>query len=345
MRGAVSTPAETLVATNFGVQELSYRDAIRLAMEHEMEQDPTVLLMGEDVGLPGGPFKTSEGLVARFGHNRILDTPIAENCFVGVGIGLAVTGFRPVVEIMFADFLAVAFDAVVNEAAKYRFMSGGKFAVPLTIRAIGGGTGRFGAQHSQTAESWFAGIAGLKVVAAATPADAYGLLRAAIREPNPVLFLEHKGLYVRKGQVDVGEVGIIPLGTARMRRTGRDATVVATLLMVERAVAAAETLSQEGIDVEVIDLRSIAPMDLDTIRASVQKTGGLITVEEQPIPQGWGSTLIASLVEAGVALKHPPRRVGLPDYPVPYSPPLEDGALPSAIQIATAIRQTVAGGD
>ena len=341
----MSTPAETLVATNSATREMTYRDAIRLAMEHEMEQDPGVLLMGEDVGLPGGPFKTSEGLIARFGPNRILDTPIAENCFIGVGIGLAVTGFRPVVEIMFADFLAVAMDAVVNEAAKYRFMSGGKFAVPLTIRAIGGGTGRFGAQHSQTAESWFAGIAGLQVVAAATPADAYGLLRAAIREPNPVLFLEHKGLYVRKGEVGTGEAGIIPLGTARTRREGRDATVVATLLMVERSIAAAEALSQEGIEVEVIDLRSIAPIDHNTIRASVQKTGRLVTVEEQPIPQGWGNTVIASLVEAGVALKHPPRRVGLPDYPVPYSPALEDGALPSAVEIAAAIRQNVARGN
>lgn len=306
-----------------------------------MAADPTVLVLGEDVGAPGGPFKTTEGLLDRFGPNRVFDTPIAENGFIGVAIGLAVTGFRPVVEIMFADFLAVAMDAVVNEAAKYRFMSGGKFAVPLTIRAIGGGTGRFGAQHSQTAESWFTGIPGLKVVAVSSPADAYGLIRTAIRDPNPVLVFEHKGLYVRKGPVQIGEDGLIPIGSARVRREGTHATAVATLLMVERALAAAQNLAADGIDLEVIDLRSLAPLDLETVRRSVEKTGRLVTVEEQPTNQGWGNTVIASLVEAGVAFRRPPRRIGLPDIPLPYSPVLEDAILPSADRIAASVVELV----
>jgi len=340
----MSTLAETQVGAQPETRELSYREAIRLALEHEMEQDPTVLLLGEDIGDAGGPFKTSEGLLKRFGPNRVFDTPIAENCFVGVGIGMAVTGFRPVVEIMFADFLAVAFDAIVNEAAKYRYMSGGKFAVPLTIRAIGGGTGRFGAQHSQTAESWFTGIPGLRVVAAATAPDAYGLLRSAIRDPNPVLFFEHKGLYVRKAEVTTGERGLVPIGKARVNRPGRDVTVVATLLMVERSLAAAATLAEEGVDVEVIDLRTLHPMDLDTLRRSVEKTGRLVTVEEQPKPQGWGNAVIASLAEAGVPFKTPPVRIALPDIPLAYSPGLEDAMLPGPASIAETIRQLVRAG-
>jgi acetoin:2,6-dichlorophenolindophenol oxidoreductase subunit beta len=333
----VSTLAE-VAAAQPATQELTYREAIRLAMLHEMESDPRVLLLGEDVGDPGGPFKTDEGLLAKFGPNRILDTPIAENCFVGVGIGLAITGFRPIVEIMFADFLAVATDAVVNEAAKFRFLAGGRFEVPLTIRAIGGATGRFGAQHSQTTESWFIGIPGLRIVAASTPGDAYGLLRSAIRDPNPVIFYEHKALYVHKGPVAIGSDGLIPLGSARIARPGRDVTVVATLLMVERSLAAAEALANEGIDVEVIDLRSLAPIDMATITESVERTGRLLTVEEQHRPGGWGAELISSLVEGGHSFKASPRRLTLPDFPVPYSPVLEDAVLPRAETIADAVR-------
>ena len=337
----MSTPVETLSVPATAAAELTYREAIRLALQHEMAEDPTVLLLGEDVGEAGGVFKTSEGLFQRFGPNRVIDTPIAENCFVGVGIGLAVTGFRPVVEIMFADFLAVAMDAIVNEAAKYRFMSGGKFAVPLTIRAIGGGSGRFGAQHSQTAESWCAGIPGLKVVTAAAPADAYGLLRSAIRDPNPVLFLEHKALYLRKGRVQADSGGLVPIGKARVSREGGDVTVVATLLMLERSLAAADVLEKEGISVEVIDLRTIAPLDLPAVQRSVEKTGRLITVEEQPVVQGWGNAVIAHLAEQGVRFTAPPRRVGLPDYPMPYSPVLEDATLPQPTTIAAVARQVV----
>ena len=324
------------------MKELTYREAIRLAMEHEMERDPTVLLLGEDVGNAGGPFKTDDGLLARFGQNRVLDTPIAENCFVGVGIGLAITGFRPIVEIMFADFLAVAADMLINEAAKYRFLAGGRFQVPLTIRAIGGATGRFGAQHSQTTESWFIGIPGLRIVAASTPADAYGLLRAAIRDPNPVLFYEHKGLYVRKGMVSMGGEAVLPLGSARLARPGRDLTVVASLLMVERSLAAAEQLAKQGIEAEVIDLRSLAPIDLETITESVGRTGRLLTVEEQHRPGGWGAEVVSALVEKAVPFKSPPQRLTLPDFPIPYSPTLEDAVIPSVAVIADRAHRQLA---
>lgn len=333
----MSTLAE-VAAVEPATRELTYREAIRLALQHEMESDPRVLLMGEDVGEPGGPFKTDEGLISQFGPTRVIDTPIAENGFLGVAIGLAITGFRPVVEIMFADFLLTAADALVNEAAKFRFLAGGRFEVPLTIRAIGGATGRFGAQHSQTTESWYIGVPGLRVVAAATPSDAYGMLRSAIRDANPVLFYEHKGLLVRKGLVTVGADGIIPLGKARIAKPGRDLTVVASLLMVERAMKAAELLTGEGLDIEVIDLRSLAPLDLETISESVVLTGRLLTVEEQHRPGGWGGELISSLAERGQRFATPPRRLTLPDFPIPYSPVLEDAVVPGADAIAEAAR-------
>lgn len=333
----MSTLTET-APVQASTQELTYREAIRLALLHEMERDSRVVLMGEDVGEAGGPFKTDEGLLARFGATRVLDTPIAENCFVGVAIGMALTGFRPVVEIMFSDFLAVAADALVNEAAKFRFLAGGRFQLPLTIRAIGGATGRFGAQHSQTTESWFIGVPGLKIVAAGTPGDAYGLLRSAIRDPNPVLFYEHKGLLVRKGPVVIGDDALIPLGTARIARPGKAVTVVASLLMVDRAIKAAEQLASEGIEIEVIDLRSLAPLDLQTIGESVGRTGRLLTVEEQHRPGGWGAEVISSLSEQGAQFAVAPRRLTLPDFPVPYSPPLEDLVVPDADAIVKAVR-------
>jgi acetoin:2,6-dichlorophenolindophenol oxidoreductase subunit beta len=337
----MSTLAEA-ASLQTATQELTYREAIRLALLHEMENDPRVLLMGEDVGEAGGPFKTDEGLLAQFGATRVIDTPIAENGFLGVAIGLAITGFRPVVEIMFADFLLTAADALVNEAAKFRFLAGGRFEVPLTVRAIGGATGRFGAQHSQTTESWYIGVPGLRVVAAATPADAYGMLRSAIRDPNPVLFYEHKGLLVRKGPVTAGTGGLIPLGKARIARQGSDATVLASLLMVDRSMKAAEALAAEGIEIEVIDLRSLAPIDLETITESVKRTRRLLTVEEQHRPGGWGAEVISALAEQGQLLLKPPRRLTLPDFPVPYSPVLEDAVVPSAGAIGQAVRALLA---
>jgi pyruvate/2-oxoglutarate/acetoin dehydrogenase E1 component len=227
--------------------ELTYREAIRAALEHELQEDPTVLLMGEDVATAGGVFKTNEGLPEKFGRERIFNTPICENGFIGVALGMAVTGMRPVVEIMFSDFLPTAADAIVNELPKFRFMSGGQCSVPLTVRSIGGATGRFGTQHSATGESWYMALPGLKVATAATPASAYGVLRAAIRDENPVLFFEHKGLYGRKGPVQPNQDGILPVGKAGVLRTGKDVTVLSTMLMADRALAAADRLTEDGI--------------------------------------------------------------------------------------------------
>ena len=317
--------------------DLTYRDAINLAMADEMESDTTVVLLGEDVGSDGGVFKTNAGLRERFGPQRVRDTPICENSFIGAALGMSLVGFRPVVEIMFADFLPTAGDAIANQLAKYRFMSGGQFSVPVTIRVICGGLGRFGTQHSATGESWYMDLPGLRVVTASSPGAAYALLRSAVRDGNPVLFHEHKSMYGRKGPVVRGEVAQV--GAASIEREGTDVTIVATLLMVERALEAAESLAQDGISAEVIDLRWIRPLDLPTVEASVTRTGRLLVAEEQPHPGGWGATVISRISQAGHRLAAPPRAVSLPDdLPVPYSPPLEDAIFPGADRIAEAAR-------
>jgi len=328
------------VAPRPDVSEMSYREAIRAALADELRTDSRVVFLGEDIGAAGGSFKTSEGLIAEFGPARVIDTPICENGFIGVALGMAVTGMRPVVEIMFADFLATAADAVVNEVAKFRFMSGGQTTVPLTIRTIGGATGRFGAQHSATAESWFMQTPGLRVVTAASPAAAYGLLRAAIRLDDPVLFIEHKGLYSHKGLVDRA-AELPPVGRAEIVRSGADVTVVATLLMVPRALQAADILAQEGISAEVIDLRWINPLDLDTIRASILRTDRLVIAEEQVHAGGWGATIISLLAQEGLPENTMPRAVSLANAPIAFSPPLEDATVPGAERIAAAVRAVV----
>ena len=317
--------------------ELTYREAINAAVHDAMTADATVLLMGEDVGADGGVFKTNSGLIDTFGPERVRTTPICENGFVGVALGMSLVGLRPVVEIMFADFLPTAGDAIVNQLPKYRFMSGGQCSIPVTLRVISGATGRFGTQHSATFESWFMHLPGLRVVTASSPGSAYALLRAAIADDNPVIFFEHKALYGRKGPVVRGEVA--ELGRAQVVRTGGDVTIVATLLMVERALAAAETLAAEGIDAEVIDLRWLRPLDLPTVRASVERTGRLVVAEEQVHAASWGATIISELTIGGMDWKASPRRVSLPDdYPIPYTPPLEDLIVPSANAIADAAR-------
>ncbi len=334
----MSTRADPASPTPVIGTQLSYREAICAALEDEMARDPTVLLMGEDVATAGGVFKTSEGLVEKFGSDRIRNTPICENTFVGVALGMAVTGMRPVVEIMFSDFLPTAGDAIVNELPKFRFMSGGQCAVPITVRAIGGATGRFGTQHSATGESWYLQLPGLKIASASSPASAYGLLRAAIRDNNPVLFFEHKGLYGRKGPVLRGEAGIARVGKANVTRTGKDVTILATLLMADRALAAAERLAAEGIDVEVIDLCWLRPLDIDAVARSVETTGRLIVVEEQVHAGGWGATVISELTMRGITWKASPRAVSmLDDVLVPYSPPLEDLVIPTVERIAEAV--------
>jgi pyruvate dehydrogenase E1 component beta subunit len=317
--------------------ELTYREAINAAMHDAMAADSAVLLLGEDVSADGGIFKTNAGLAEAFGLERVRVTPICENGFIGVALGMSLVGLRPIVEIMFADFLPTAGDAIVNQLPKYRYMSGGQTRVPVTIRAICGATGRFGTQHSATGESWFMHLPGLRVVTASTPGSAYALLRAAIDDPNPVLFYEHKGLYGRKGVVRRGEVA--PLGRARIVREGRDLTIVATLLMVERALAAADLLAKEGIDVEVVDPQWLRPLDLPTIAESVSRTRRLLIVEEQVHAAGWGATIISELAIQGVPWIRPPSRISLPDdLPIPYSPPLEDEVLPSVQDILETVR-------
>jgi len=321
--------------------EITYREAIRLGLRDAMRADPAVVLLGEDIGVAGGPFKVTEGLVSEFGADRVMDTPISETGFVGAAIGLALAGYRPVAELMFADFAAVAWDQIVNQAAKYRYLSAGQMSLPMVIRCGGGAGARFAAQHSQTTESWYLSVPGLKVVVPATPQDAYDLLRAAVEDPDPVVYIEHKALYASTGPCDVCR-RTATIGAADIVRPGRDVTVVATLAMVPRTLAAATSLASTGIEVEVIDLRSLAPLDLAAVVGSVRRTGRLVTVEEQPVSGGWGGNLAAAVAsEAFDALDAPPMRLGLPEAPMPFSPILEDAAVPSPERIAEAIRDLV----
>jgi acetoin:2,6-dichlorophenolindophenol oxidoreductase subunit beta len=320
-------------------QEITYREAIVAALKEEMRRDSRTLIMGEDIGESGGPFKTCQGLYEEFGAARVRDTPIAETGFVGAALGLALTGYRPIVEIMFADFLGVCFDQIVNSIAKHRFMSGGLVKTPLVIRALGGAGLRFGAQHSQTAESWMLSVPGLKILCPSNPSQAYLMLKAAIRDDNPVLVLEHKALLSMKGPVPIGvELVEMPTG-ARVLRAGRDATIVASLAMVGKALAAAEQLSLEGIEAEVIDIQILRPLDVTLISASVRRTNILVTVEEQAPTGGWSSDVVADVVsQAFDYLDAPPTRITLPDHPLPYSPRLEDALIPSPETIAAAVK-------
>jgi pyruvate dehydrogenase E1 component beta subunit len=325
-----------------GVVELSYRDAIRAALEDEMAADPTVLLLGEDVGAAGGVFKTSEGLMERFGPERVRDTPICENGFLGVALGMSVTGLRPIVEIMFSDFLPTGGDALVNELPKFRFMSGGQCSVPVTVRSIGGGTVRFGTQHSATGESWFVGLPGLKVATAGTPASAYAVLRAAIRDPDPVLFFEHKGLYGRKGSVERVDEAVARVGSAAVLRQGTDVTLATTLLMTHRSLEAAAQLAELGVSAEVVELRWLRPLDYPTILESVARTRRLVVVEEQVHVGGWGAAVISRLASSGVSLARPPDAISLPDdLLIPYSPTLEDAIIPTVDVIVDRVRAHV----
>jgi pyruvate dehydrogenase E1 component beta subunit len=320
--------------------ELSYREAVCAALEDELDADASVTLMGEDVATAGGVFKTNEGLAEKFGRERIRNTPICENGFVGVALGMAVTGMRPVVEIMFSDFLPSAGDAIVNELPKFRFMSGGQCVVPITIRSICGATNRFGAQHSATGESWYIGLPGLKIATAASPASAYGVLRAAIRDDDPVIVFEHRALYGRKGQVARGAEGILPVGKAGVVRGGKDVTIVSTMLMTDRAVTASEALASEGIDAEVIELRWLRPLDYETVLASVAKTGRLVIVEEQVHLGGWGSSIIARCAVEAVPMHAPPYAISMPDnLLIPYAPTLEDMVVPGVELIASTVRR------
>lgn len=321
---------------------MTYREAVCKALADEMRADENVIFFGEDVAEAGGVFKVTPGLYEEFGKNRMRDTPISEQAIIGSALGAAITGLRPVAELMFADFIPVAMDQIANQIAKYRYMSGGQFKAPLTIRAAQGMAFGFGTQHSQCAESWLMSIPGLKVVSPGTPTDAYGLLRGAIREDNPVFVLEHKGLYNLSEEVP-DETGPLELGQATVRRTGKDVTVVAVQLMMHRSLEAAETLAQEGIEVEVIDLRSMVPLDEETILQSIAKTNRLVVVEESPHGAGWGGDIVSLAADKGIYwLEAPVKRVNMGGSLIPYSPPLEDAAIPNVERIAQAVREVMA---
>ena len=321
--------------------ELSYRDAVARGIAQEMERDERVFLIGEDVAGAGGVFKATVGLLDQFGPGRVVDTPISEQAILGAAMGAAMTGLRPIAEIMFSDFFAVCWDIVVNEIAKARYMTDGQVDVPLVIRSANGGGARFGAQHSQSVENWAMAIPGLKVVAPSTPEDVIGLMAASVRDEDPVLFFEHKTLYSHKGEVPDGEI-VDELGKAKVVREGADATIVALAMMVPRALEAADRLAEDGISAEVIDVRSLIPLDTATILGSVAKTSRLYTVEENPRALGWGAE-IASIVadEAFWDLDAPVRRITTPHIPLPSSAPLEDDTIPSVERIHREVKESM----
>jgi acetoin:2,6-dichlorophenolindophenol oxidoreductase subunit beta len=315
------------------VRELSFREAIRDGLAEEMERDASVIVIGEDVE-PGGVFNATPGLVERFGQARVIDTPISELAFTGAAFGAAVKGLRPVVEIMFGDFLGLVVDTLVNQSSKYWYLSGEQASVPLVVRSAVGAGARFGACHSQTPSGWFLGEPGLKLVAASNPADAKGLTKSAIRDDNPVIVFEHKLLYGRKGSVEDGEAAFVPIGKAAVRREGGDVTIAAALAMVDTALAAAEQLAADGIEADVIDLRTLRPLDTETIAASATKTKRLVVIEEGPATGGYASDVIATAVEEAGPIAA--RRVAMPDLPIPFSAPLEDWARPSVERVVAA---------
>jgi acetoin:2,6-dichlorophenolindophenol oxidoreductase subunit beta len=322
------------------VAELTYRAAIAAGLAQEMDRDESVVLIGEDVGVAGGVFKLTEGLFDRFGPDRVRDTPISEQAIVGAAMGAAMTGLRPVAELMFSDFFAVTWDMVANQIAKTRYMTDGQVSLPLVLRTANGAGLRFGAQHSQSVENWAMAIPGLKVVAPSTPADVMGLMAAAIRDPDPVIFCEHKALFAVKGEVPDGE-HVDTLGTAAIRRAGTDVTIVALAAMVPKALEAAERLQAEhGVSAEVIDLRSLVPLDTAAILASVKKTSRLFTVEENPRLCGWGAEIASIVADEGFySLDAPIVRITTPHIPLPSAAALEDLALPSVDRIVETVKR------
>lgn len=323
------------------MREITYTQALREALSEEMSRDPRILLLGEDIGVYGGVFKVTEGLLAKFGPERVRETPISEAGFIGAAVGLAMTGKHPVTELMFMDFAWVASDQIFNQAAKMRYMTGGRVKVPLVVRTQQGGGRGNGAQHSQSLETVFTHIPGLKVVLPATPYDAKGLLKSALRDENPVIFIEHKLLYGTKGAVPEEEY-TVPLGVADVKRAGRDVTLVSYSRTVLLALEAAQEAAQEGIETEVIDLRCTSPLDVNCILASVQKTGRLVIAHEAHRRLGLGAEIAASVQEQAFDyLDGPILRVAALDVPIPSSKPLEDAVLPGKAQILAALRAAV----
>ena len=326
------------------VRELSYSQAIQEAMAIALESDPRVFLMGEDIGVYGGAFQVTGDLVERFGADRVIDMPISELGGAGVAVGAAVTGMRPIFEFQFSDFATLAMEQIVNQAAKMRFMLGGEVSVPVVMRfPAGSGTGA-AAQHSQSLEAWLAHVPGLKVIQPATPHDAKGMLLAAVQDPDPVMIFEHKLLYKMKGEVPAGHY-TVPIGKAEVRKAGRDATIVATSIMVHKSLEAAAQLMNEGIDVEVIDLRTIRPIDRETVIESVKKTTRLLCVYEAVKTLGIGAEISAMVAESEAFdyLDAPIMRLGGSESPIPYNPELEKAAVPQVPDIVSGIRKLVAG--
>jgi pyruvate dehydrogenase E1 component beta subunit len=319
--------------------ELELREAIRQALDEELDRDERVVLFGEDVAAAGGVFAATTGLHAKLGAGRVFDTPISELAMTGAAYGAAITGLRPVLEIMFGDFLGLSMDSLVNQASKYWFLSGGKHSVPLVIRSVVGAGGRFGGIHSQMPVSWLMGVPGIKIVGPSTPADAKGLLKAAIRDPNPVIFLEHEMLYGQEFDVPELDDWVVPIGKAKVRRAGKDVTISTHSRMVGFALQAAEELAKDGIEAEVIDLRTLRPLDHATVVESVRKTNRLVTVEEGWGPMGVGAEVAARVVEEAFDwLDAPPARVCQEDVPLPYAANLEALSLPSVERIVKAAK-------
>jgi pyruvate/2-oxoglutarate/acetoin dehydrogenase E1 component len=319
------------------MSRLEFRTAIRDAIAEELERDERVLFMGEDIGAAGGVFKATPGLLERFGPQRVIDTPISELALSSAAFGAAVTGLRPIVEIMFGDFMALPMDSLINQSAKYWYISNEQASIPLVVRSAVGGGGRFGAVHSQIHATWFQGVPGLKIAMPSSSAEAKGLLKGAIRDDNPVIFLEHKRLYSVKDEV-VDPIEAIALGEARIARQGSDITIVSIGKGVRDVLAAAEALAGDGIDCEVVDLRTLRPLDLETVLSSVAHTNRLLAVEEGPRTGGWATGLLGAVAEAGLHDLDDAFIVATDETPVPYSPTLEDAFMPDTEKIVAAVR-------
>jgi pyruvate/2-oxoglutarate/acetoin dehydrogenase E1 component len=320
---------------------ITYREAVAEGIARELRRDPSVVCLGEDIGAAGGVFKTTAGLFAEFGPGRIWDTPISEQAIAGMAMGAAMSGVRPVAEIMFSDFLACCWDYLANEIPKMRYMTGGQVTVPLVVRTANGGGLGFGAQHSQAVENWALTIPGLKIVAPSTPADVIGLMASSVRSNDPVVFFEHKGLFASKGERPA-EGHVVPLGEAAVPRSGSDITVVALAATVPMSLAAAEQVAADGIDAEVIDLRCLVPLDIAAVLASVARTSRLLIVEENPYQGGWGGTVAAIVADEGFeTLDAPVRRVAAACVPLPFADALEEQVIPTTAKVSAAIRALV----
>jgi acetoin:2,6-dichlorophenolindophenol oxidoreductase subunit beta len=322
---------------------ITYREAVAEGIAREMRRDPSVVCLGEDIGAAGGVFKTTAGLFAEFGAERIRDTPISEQAIVGMAMGAAMTGVRPVAEIMFSDFLACCWDYLANEIPKMRYMTGGQVKIPLVVRTANGGGLGFGAQHSQSVENWALAVPGLKVVAPSTPADVIGLMAAAIRSDDPVVFFEHKGLFASKGET-APDGHVLPLGQASIVRAGTDVTIVALAATVPLALAAADELAAaEGVAAEVIDLRCLVPLDMATVLGSVARTSRLLIVEENPYQGGWGGTVASIVADEGFeTLDAPIRRLAAECVPLPFADALEEQVIPTTSKVVAALRRLLA---